>query len=462
MEHGLLPWNHLKLQNKYLVTTSFGGWCILTSKEFHSFLHNKIDETLRKKLEDSQIILTSNNVEDVIKRYKGLKRLLFQGPSLHIISVTEQCNHNCIYCQANYTKGKKGHMNEETAMKVLEFIFETPSKAIAIEFQGGEPLLNWKIVKLIIEEAERLNESYEKKDLRFSLVSNLSILDKEKLDFLVRHRVGLCTSLDGPSKVHNANRKFINGEGSYQKLTEKMKMVKDVFDKYKLKFYALLTVTAYSLPYWKEIIDEYVKWGFDIIHLRFLNKLGKAKENWKEIGYTPEEFFDFWKKSMDYILELNKKGVLLKERMSFVMLQKILKGEDPGYTELMSPCGAGITQLLYNYNGNIYTCDEARMLGEDMFLLGNVHTHTYKEVIRSENLVATCYASLIENYCERCVFRSWCGTCPVINYATEGGILPKITQTFRCKVYKKQFAYLFNKIQNPENLEIFKRWINED
>ncbi len=461
----ILPYNYGIIGDKYLVTTQFGGWSLLTKKEFLSLsrlgFENK--DKLLKTLKKDNVVICQKNFGRILKDYRNLNRFLLQGPSLHIVAVTQRCNHNCVYCQAK-RPDQKQDMNRKTAIKVLDFIFKSPSKAISIEFQGGEPLLNWDVVKFMIKEARRLNGEFEKKDLRIALVSNLTLMNKEKLDFLVKNGVSICTSLDGSGKVHDKNRKYVSGKGTYKDVVEKIKEINALYKKRKLKFKinALPTITRHSLPYGKEMINEYVRLGFDIIHLRFMNKLGEAKRNWNDIGYTAKEFIDFWKRGLDYIIELNKKGVKIRERMATIMLVKILRSIDPGYTELMSPCGAGITQLLYDYDGTIFTCDEGRMLGEKLFMLGDVNKNGYKDIFRNENLVGISHASILDNYCQTCAFKPWCGTCPVVNYADQGGMVPKISETMRCKIYKAQFTYLFNRMQEPDVLKIFKRWVNQE
>jgi len=460
LNYGVLPYKYIRIGNDYLIISDYGSWCFLNEEEFKKLENNKIDDEIKIKLEKEKIIASKNNINQIIADYKNLNRFLFQGPSLHIVIPTLKCNQNCVYCQAKPKNDINLFMTKETAIKVLDFIFKSPSQAITIEFQGGEPLLNWDVVKFIVEEARKINNEFEKKDLRISMVTNLTLMDDEKLDFLIKNNVSICTSLDGPKYVHDKNRIYLENKGTYDDVIKWIKKINKEYKKrnVKMKLNAIATITKQSLPYWKEIVDEYVKDGFNTIPLGFVNKMGSAKRNWNEIGYSPEEFIEFWKKAMNYIIELNRKGINIKERLSIYMLTKIFDKVDPGYTELMSPCGAGRTQIVYNTNGDIYTCDEGRMLEEDLFKLGNVE-NKYEDIMRNDNLIAICHSSLLDNYCTLCAFKPFCGTCPVANYNEQGTIIPKITETFRCKVYKELFIYIYSKIRNPEIAEIFKRWI---
>ncbi|RKX96853.1 MAG: His-Xaa-Ser system radical SAM maturase HxsB, partial [Spirochaetes bacterium] len=423
-KYGILPYSSCKMNEGFLITTFTGSWCYLTPEEFSMLQRKNIKENLYKKLVDSGIVITENNASRIITEYRQMNRFLFQGPSLHIVVPTLRCNHECVYCHAKPPDERYSDMDKKTAIKVLDFVFSSESPCIAIEFQGGEPLLNWDTVRFIIEEANRINDEYEKRDLELRLVTNLTVMDDEKLEFLLGVKNAyICTSLDGPETVHNKNRKYRGGGETY---SDVVKWIEKIKERCKNRINAIPTITRHSLPYWKEIIDEYVKHGFYTIHLRFLNKLGAAIGNWNEISYTPEEFLHFWKQSLEYILELNKQGIKLKERTAEIMLTKILERKDPGYTELMSPCGAGRTQLLYNYNGDIYTCDEGRMLGNDLFKLGNVNKNKYRDIVRSDNFIGICHASILDNYCGDCVFKPYCGTCPVMNYVEQGTLVPKI------------------------------------
>jgi len=101
-------------------------------------------------------------------------------------------------------------MSKETARKVLDAIFYTTHPNVTIEFQGGEPLVNWDVLKFCIEYAEEKAKRVKKPAL-FSLVTNLSLMTDEKLQYLLEHKVSINTSLDGTSVVHNFNRTYKDG-----------------------------------------------------------------------------------------------------------------------------------------------------------------------------------------------------------------------------------------------------------
>ena len=450
--------------NKTLVTTDHGSWIMLSKEEFnflkkHNFFNNP---ELVSKLESKGIIITEENKGQIIDLLRKRYQHVFNGTSLHIVIPTLRCNMKCVYCHAasKPLDSVGWDMDEETAKKTVDFIFQSTSKAITIEFQGGEPLLNFEIVKFVIKYAKELNKKY-KKDLMFNVVTNLTLMDDSKFNYFIKEEIGICTSLDGPGFLHNTNRPFPGGNGSYgivEKWIKKFSSEYEKRDKDEL-LNALITVTRFSLKYPTEIVDEYVRLGFKNIHLRFLNNLGDARPIWNKIGYTPAEFLPFWKKALDHILELNKKGIKIRERTGAIFAKKILTETDANFLDLRTPCGAAIGQLAYTPDGNIYTCDEARMLDEDLFRLGNVKQNSYLDIIKSKKTCSIVLASTNEGQiCDYCVYKPYCGICPVCNFAEQGSIIAKIPETPRCKIYMAQFDYVFNKLQDSSLMKLFNNW----
>lgn len=458
---------YTKIGEKYLLTNLVGNFIFLTSKEFQKVMNGKLPKQSKtyKLLDKNGFFNDPSRYGETILKYRQKHRFLYEGPSLHIIVVTLNCDYRCVYCQASSRsyldkEAKKFDLDRFTAKKIVDTIFQSPSKILTIEFQGGEPLLNWSMIQFIVEYAEKLNKVF-KKDILFTIVSNLSLMTDKIFQYCRKHNISICTSLDGPEGIHNKNRPSLKGN-SYQDTTKWIQKIKkdeckhpDVF-----RLSALLTVSRFSLKYPKEIIDEYLKYGFTGVHLRPLSRLGFSQTNYEDIGYSEKEFFSFWKESLDYILELNKKKIFFYERGTAIILQKLFSDQDPNFMDLRSPCGAGIGQMLYNYDGKVYTCDEGRMLGTDTFLLGNVRTDSYFKLISSPNLKATCQASILENtFCDYCVYQPYCGVCPVSNYALYGDLFVPQANNFWCQLHRDIFNYIFTNLEKKENKKIFQSWI---
>jgi radical SAM protein with 4Fe4S-binding SPASM domain len=224
-----------------------------------------------------------------------------------------------------------------------------------------------------------------------------------------------------------------------------------------------VTISRFSLPKYKEIVDEYIKLGFDSFYLHYLNPFGFSIGNQKKIGYATEEYINFYKKALDYIIQINLKGKKFKEKMAFTFLGKILTDSDPNHLDYRSPCGAGIGQLAYNYNGDVYTCDEGRMLsmmGDESFRLGNVKENSYQEIVGSPVTRTLCTASCLDNqpHCINCAYKPYCGVCPIYNYSEQGNIFGQMPTNQRCKINMAILDFLFEKLQDPKISKILKDW----
>mgnify|MGYP000356632004 CR=1 FL=1 len=412
------------------------------------------------KLKSKGLIIENNiDLDCCIEDYRSTNLNLFTDVGLHIVVLTNECNLRCKYCQTN--NKERDYMSKEVANKVLEIMYSQRIPNLTLEFQGGEPLLNWDTLRYFVEYTRKYNMTG--RNIRLVLVSNFSLLDNKKMKFLIDNDVNLCTSLDGPKTIHDKNRPSLDGISSYDKAVFWVDKIKKEYKKRKKKNKScgmLPTISRHSLPFYKEIVDEYVKFGQVSIAIRPVNKLGLATASWEEIGYTYKEFIDFWKKSLNYILELNKRGVFIYERMAYVMLRKILKKEDPGYVDLCSPCGAGRSVLSYSPEGDVYTCDEARMIGEKLFKMGNVLHDTPSEIFESPVLMQTCQASLLNIWDEASAYSTWGGTCPVLNYVEQGSPVVKLSESSFYRIQTAQLEFLFSKIaEDGEDLEIFKKWV---
>ncbi len=461
-ENCVNPFYYKKLDGDYLITNDFGFYHFLKPSYFKKYIEGDIEESsdIFVDLGKKGFIKKPENHKDLYSRLLNKKSRLRSGPGLHIIVTTLRCNYDCVYCQASSKGMENQHLDMSlgTAKKVVDRIFETPNNNINIEFQGGEPMVNWGVVQFIINYA-RGKESFSNKKIGISLVTNLSLMNEERLQFLRWSDVNICTSLDGPKDLHNKNRPYAEGDSH-----EEVKKWLEKSDKKKKSdnISALPTISKFSINNAKEIIDEYRSFGYPSIHLRQLSELGKSGGDAKhKIGYEIDDFIKFWKESMDYILEINEKEEFFYERYSNIILTKILTDEDVRFTDLDSPCGAVIGQVVYDYNGNLYSCDEGRMLDEDVFKIGNIDDTSYEEMIQSDVCKTMINASILENQpCDLCVYKPYCGVCPVKNYAIEGSLFPNIKNTDWCKMHTAQFDYLFSKLQEKKYQNIFKKWVD--
>lgn len=449
-----------KIDEGYLLTTDHGSWIILNKRDYRKFIINDLDGSLFEALERKGLIITKRNINTILKEHHQRIKNVFNGTSLHILTPTIRCNQKCGYCHSNVKSqlsNKEYDMSKKTVRKTLEFIFQTPQKNITIEFQGGETLLRSDLFKYTIEEGKKMNKKHNK-NIRFSLVSNLTLMTDELLDWITKEGVEICTSLDGPKELHDKNRWFEGGGASYDEVTYWIKKIKK---KVGHPPGMLMVTTKNSIPLWKEIIDEYVKWGMNSLQLKHMNKIGFAKLSWKQIGYDLDEFLDFWKKGVDYMIELNKRGVRIRERFTTLILQKILTKDNPNFVDWINPTGEIIGVMAYDHKGDIFSSDEGRM--EPLFKLGNVHKDNYAGIISSEKAQQIIGSSMNDNYimCDACVYKPWCGIDPVMVYSEQETPIPKISEWSKHKVYEFQFDYVFKKLlYDKEAARIFESWLN--
>jgi uncharacterized protein len=467
-----MPFKHRNIGDQILVTNTEGNFVMLSQDDFRSFLEGDVEKgtPLYARLAERNLVRAEANLGKMAERLTARRRFIHHGPNLHIVVVTLRCNETCVYCHASRADMTATHtdMTPEIADRTVEAIFKTTNPSITIEFQGGEPLVAFDVVKRIVERARQVNETAGK-HLEFTMVSNLSLLDDEKLEYLVANKVQICTSIDGPEHLHDKQRK-LPGLSAHQAATTSIRKVNDAYkamglDPTLYHVEALLTTTRDALPRWKEIVDTYVDLGCRALFLRPVDPFGFADRTAPRVEYPRAEYLEFYRRATDYMIDLNKRGVEILERFAAIFLTKILGGEDPNFLDIRNPCGAAIGQVAYNYDGKVFTCDEGRMLhemGDSTFLIGDVGTTSYREMMGHETVRAMAVASNLDAQpdCVNCTYQSYCGVCPVHNHRTQGSIFGRMRESTLCAVHKGIQDYLFERIggRDREVIEILQRW----
>ena len=459
-----------RLGERVLLTTDIGAWLVVTADQFDAVVAGRPDPGLRAALEERGMLLDSMDVERAVDRYQRRHAHVGRAPYLHIVVTTLRCNEVCSYCHASREpmSDRSADMDLATAKKVVDAIFTSPSPQLAIEFQGGEPLANFEAVRFMVEYAEEKNED-ERRDLQFLLVSNLSLMDEDKLAFLLDHDVLICTSVDGPADLHDAQRR-LRGGSSHSKAVEWIGRINRAYlemgrDPDLWHVDALLTTTRDSLGRAQEIVDEYVGLGIKTLHVRALNPMGFAANTWKSVGYSAEEFIEFWKECLGIILDYNLQGTEIIERGAALYLASILTDDHHGYVDLRSPCGAGIGQIAYGQDGRVYPCDEARMvarMGDDLFELGHVDDWRFGDVVGHETVRAIGIASCLEGLplCRDCAYQPYCGVCPVLNYVAQGDLFGHRPTSDRCRLNMLAMDHLFDILaeEREDVRTVLHRW----
>jgi len=467
----LLPFRFRDFRNENMLLVNEAGEFLFTSKkEFSDMISYRLDTKSEIFLDlKSKHFLTDTEIEQVIKmlatKYRTKKSFLYDFTSLHMLVPTLRCNSKCKYCQVSSKSEEavKFDMNESTARKIVDLIFMTPAPAIKIEFQGGEPLLNLEIVKYVIDYAEQCNSKKCKK-LEFVICTNLTLITDEILEYLRNHKVYISTSLDGPNNLHNMNRPFRNGQASYDVVIKNMEKVREYLGEDSVS--ALMTTTKESLKCLSDIIDEYVLQGFDSIFIRSLNPYGLARKDMDSVGYDIEDFINTYKEALNHIININLNGTFFVECYAALLLARILTPFSTGFVDLQSPSGVAICGVIYDYNGNVYVSDEARMLsydGDTTFLMGNVHKNSYHELFHSEKVISLINKSCLEclPVCSYCAYQSYCGVDPVRNYAEQKDIIGNRMISSVCKKNMAIFQYLLQLIKENDKptMNVLWSWI---
>ena len=198
------------------------------------------------------------------------------GPSLHIIVPTLQCCHTCQYCQVSRAQTDTGFSMSSTELDAsCERIWESNALDLTVEFQGGDPLVRFDLIVRAVEKLTKLNHEGRKR-LRFVVASTLHQLTREMCEFFSEYGVVLSTSLDGPEHLHNRNRP-VPGKDSFQRTLYGIALARQHIGEHAVS--ALMTTTKASLAFPEEIVDEYVRQGFNEIFLRPLSVYGFAKRS---------------------------------------------------------------------------------------------------------------------------------------------------------------------------------------
>ncbi len=453
----------------YLITNDAWKFHFFSNEDFQKFILGNIDAGPQyEELVAKGFIKNESYEERMIGSVAGKNHFVWVWPTLHMIVTTLRCNHKCKYCHAAVApmSAKQFDMDEDTAKKVVDAILYTNSPSLTIEFQWGESLVNYPIVQFIVKYAAQRAVHLDK-NLTFSLVTNLTLMTEEKLKWLLDNGVDICSSLDGDELSHNANRTGFDGN-SFETVTYWLKRVDEEKQKRGLwKIWALLTVTKQTLPRYKEIIDTYIELGLDGIFLRWLNPYGFAASDMETLAYESDEWIEFYKKSLDYIIEINKQGKQFREQITGIYLQKIFNSFDPAFMDIRSPSGIAIGWVAYNYDGKIYASDESRMLWrmwDDAFFMtqaGENGQETYHQMMNSDITKIAVQSSTLDGlpaYNDH-VYKPYLWVDIIHNYKMDGNLYTPLVKDEKMKLQIAILDTIFEKLQNPEDKKILMSWI---
>ena len=464
----LLPFNFERTGvNQFLVSNMVGDFVSLSQDEINRLVDLQLrpGDGLYERAYAAHLITGGDQKAQrqlLALRLRSRMSFLRQVTGLHIFVVTLRCEHSCPYCQVSRqsTDRSRFDMSDEVAERALDIAFESHSARIKIEFQGGEPLLNFPLIKKIVASANERSAS-SKKAVDFVIASNLALLSDEILAFCKANNILLSTSLDGPADLHNKNRPRPGGN-SYELAVAGIHRAKEFLGPDRVG--ALMTTTEASLDRIDEIIDEYLRQGLDGIFLRPLSPFGFAIKTKQYHRYDVKKWLRFYERGLRRILDINRAGTPFREFYAALILTRMLTDRPIGYVDLRSPAGIGIGALVYNYDGSVFASDEGRMLaeaGDTTFRLGHVNEDNYKSLILSDRLVEAISSSLTQcaPECSTCVFESHCGADPVYHHATQGDALGIKPLSAFCARQKGIMTLLLDILESsPEDAAVLRQW----
>jgi His-Xaa-Ser system radical SAM maturase HxsB len=464
----LLPLRFERLDpSRCLVTNMVGDGLLLSSDELErvTSLNLTAGDGLYERAFSKLLISRkgqTSQLQLLALRLRSRMAFLREATALHLFVVTLRCEHSCPYCQVSRRSADRERydMSEETAMRALDVALSAPPRAIKIEFQGGEPLLNFDLIRTVVEEAECRSKPLDK-TIEFVITTNLALLTEDILTFCRDHSVLISTSLDGPADLHNRNRPRPGGN-SHALAVAGIQRVREVLGRDSVG--ALMTTTEASLDRVQDIIDEYVRLGLDGIFLRPLSPYGFAIKTKQFEKYDAGRWLDFYQRGLRYIIDINKRGTFFPEFYATLLLKRMLTDRPTGYVDLRSPAGIGLGALVYNYDGKVFASDEGRMLaemGDRTFELGDLATDTYRSLIMSEKLIGLVSGSLTQcaPQCSTCAYEPHCGADPVYHHATQADPIGIKPLSGFCTRQKGVMRGLFELLEGPaEDAAVLRRW----
>jgi His-Xaa-Ser system radical SAM maturase HxsB len=464
----LLPLRFERLgANRFLVANLVGDFLLLNGEQLDRVVSLAITpgDGLYERAFEKLLVAGKgqrSQLQLLALRLRSRMAFLREPTPLHLFVVTLRCEHSCPYCQVSRRSVDRDRfdMSEEIARRGVDVALSAPAPRIKIEFQGGEPLLNFELVRKIVGAVQERAPSRHK-TVEFVIASNLALLTDEVLAFCRDNDVFLSTSLDGPADLHNRNRPRPGGN-SHELAVAGIRRAQTVLGESRVG--ALMTTTEASLARVEEIVDEYLRLDLDGIFLRPLSPYGFAIKTKQFDRYGGREWLAFYERGLRYIVEVNRRGRHFPEFYATLLLKRMLSDRPIGYVDLRSPAGIGLGALVYNYDGKVFASDEGRMLaemGDQTFELGDLRTDDYGSLMLSDKLVGLIGNTLAQcaPQCSSCAYEPHCGAEPVYHHATQGDALGIKPLSEFCGRQKSVLQLLFEMLDaGGEEAAVLRRW----
>ena len=373
------------------------------------------------ELKDNGKLFTADKYEDLAFDFKK-RNTVIKALCLHI---AHTCNLNCEYCFASQGKyhGDRALMSFEVGKRAIDFLIENSGSRVNLEvdFFGGEPLMNFDVVKQIVAYARSI-EKEKNKNFRFTLTTNGMLVDDDVIEFANKECHNVVLSLDGRKEVHDHLRKTVSGKGSYDIIVPKFQeFVKKRGNK---GYYVRGTYTHNNTDFTN-----------DIFHMA---DLGFTELSMEPVVCSPEDPYALTYDDLPVLFEqyeILAKEMLKREKegrpLTFYHYMIDLTG-GPCIYKRISGCGSGTEYMAVTPWGDFYPCHQ--FVGNEEFLMGNVWDGVKRTDIRDEFKCCNVYA---KEKCRKCFAKFYCsGGCAANSYHFHGHI--NDAYDIGCELQKKR------------------------
>ncbi|MGB4094008.1 MAG: thioether cross-link-forming SCIFF peptide maturase [Ruminococcus flavefaciens] len=340
------------------------------------------------------------------------------------LNIAHDCQLRCKYCFAStgdFGKGRK-LMSLETGKHAIDFLLENSGDRpnLELDFFGGEPLMNFNVVKQIVEYARSREKEYNKK-FRFTITTNGLLLDDDKIDFINKEMSNVVLSIDGRKEVNDYFRVLPNGQGCYDMILPKYKkLVEGRGDK---EYYVRGTFTNRNKDFSNDVFALYEA-GFDQISVEPV--VGDSDEYALVMDDLPEIFKEY-ERLADRIIENEKNG----RKFNFFHFMIDLD-QGPCAIKRLRGCGCGNDYVAVTPDGDIFPCHQ--FVGIDEYKMGNIDEGTFDQEMKKDFAAAHVYS---KPDCRECWAKFYCsGGCNANNYQYEGDI--RKAHKISCELEKKR------------------------
>ena len=356
-------------------------------------------------------------IEEVKKRKTVVKALC-----LHI---AHDCNLACKYCFAEEGEyhGRRALMSYEVGKKALDFLIKNSGnrRNLEVDFFGGEPLMNWQVVKDLVAYG-REQEKIHNKHFRFTITTNGVLLNDEIQEFVNKEMDNVVLSLDGRKEINDQMRPFRNGKGSYDLIVPKFQKLAE--SRNQEKYYIRGTFTRNNLDFSNDIM-HFADLGFKQMSIEPV--VGDESDPYAIREEDIPKIMEEYDKLAKMMIEREKEG----KGFNFFHFMIDLNG-GPCVAKRLSGCGSGTEYLAVTPWGDLYPCHQ--FVGQDDFLMGNVDDGIVKPEIADDFRSCNVYS---KDKCRNCFAKFYCsGGCMANSYNFHGTIHD--TYEIGCEMQRKR------------------------